>query len=98
MAKMYSLRLSDLAGDDLDAIYSHGRSHWGELQADTYYDGLIRHFDQLCANPFLYSAVDDIRAGYRRSVYGAHSIYYRVHDEFIEVMAVIGKQDLSARL
>ncbi|MBN7796966.1 type II toxin-antitoxin system RelE/ParE family toxin [Parahaliea mediterranea] len=52
-------------------------------------------FEQLAAQPFSYPAVDDIRAGYRRSVCGIDSIYYRVQGETVEIMAIIGQQDLD---
>lgn len=89
----YKLKISASADHDLDAIYEYGFKHWGEEQADIYYDGLINHFDQLCENPFIYATVDDIRAGYRRSICGVHSVYYRVTQDEVEVMAIIGRQN-----
>ena len=66
---------------------------FGSAQADRYFDGLFDRFDRLTENPLLYPAVDEIRAGYRRSVYGVHSIYYRVQDGDIEIMRVLGRED-----
>jgi len=43
----------------------------------------------------LYPTVDDIREGYRRSVCGTDSIYYRIEVQTIEIMAVIGQQDVD---
>jgi toxin ParE1/3/4 len=43
----------------------------------------------------LYPAVDDIREGYRRSVCGVDSIYYRIEGETVEIMAIIGRQDVE---
>ncbi|CAA6813171.1 MAG: Unknown protein [uncultured Thiotrichaceae bacterium] len=73
----YLLTLSQEADYDLDRLYTDGFIRWGEVQADTYYEGLLSHFDDLCINPYLYRAVDEIREGYRRSVYGKHAIFYR---------------------
>ena len=98
MPEQYSLRISNIADADLASIYEYGFRQWGEWQADQYYDALISHLDQLCANPFLYAAVDHIRPGYRRSVCGSHSIYYRLNERTVEVMAVIGRQDIADRL
>ena len=61
MPEQYSLRISNIAEADLASIYEYGFRQWGEWQADQYYDALISHLDQLCANPFLYAAVDHIR-------------------------------------
>lgn len=57
MPKRYNLKLSVAADTDLDTIYEYGFVHWGEKQADKYYNALISHFDQLCENPFLYASV-----------------------------------------
>jgi len=43
----------------------------------------------------LYQAVDDIRAGYRRSVCGIDSIYYRVDGDTVEIMNILGRQDTN---
>ena len=98
MPDHYALRLSTMAEADLEEIYEHGFTRWGESQADSYYDGLLAHFDLLCSNPYLFIAVDEIRPGYRRSVCGVHAIYYRVAEHAIEVMAIVGRQDARRRL
>ncbi|WP_395173531.1 type II toxin-antitoxin system RelE/ParE family toxin [Roseibium alexandrii] len=92
MPQRYRLKISASADRDLTAIYEYGFTRWGEERADIYYDELTQHLRQLCDNPFLYAAVDDIRPGYRRSVCGVHSVYYRVTVDAVEVMAVIGRQ------
>jgi len=61
--------------------------------ADEYYAAFFEHFAQLAAQPLLYPAVDDIHEGYRRSVCGKDSIFYRVDGEIIEIMAILGHQD-----
>ncbi len=95
MPGKYKLKISAVADANLDSIYEYGFTQWGEEKADTYYDALISHFQQLCENPFLYAAIDDVRPGYRRSVSGSHSIYYRITDDHIEIMAIIGRQDID---
>lgn len=97
MPDRYKLRLSAEADRDLDQIYEYGFRQWGEVQADNYFDELGAHLNQLTENPYLYAAVDDIRPGYRRSVCGSHSVYYRVTGEWVEIMAIIGRQDFGKR-
>lgn len=46
----------------------------------------------------LFRAVEDIREGYRRSVYRSHSIYYRVEGDYVEVMRILSKQDTKTLL
>ena len=89
----YKLKITDRASEHLDALYTDGWLRWGEAQADLYYDKLLLHFEQLSENPLLYAAVDDIRPGYRRSVCGKHSIYYRVTDKTISIVAILKRQN-----
>ena len=97
MSKL-KLRITELADQDLNDLYVEGFTTWGEGQADHYYDGLLNRFERICENPMMYPAVDDIRAGYRRSVYEKHSIYYVIDEGAVEIRAVVKRQDISGRL
>lgn len=90
---MASYRLSEKADEDLSRLYEYGITHFGQDRADRYYDGLIERFEQLAENPRLYPAVDHIRPGYRRSVYGRYSIYYRIDQDEIMIVRILGQQD-----
>ena len=92
---MGSYRVSKNAEDDLYRIWLYGLEKWGVAEADRYIEALYRRFSELAEQPFLYPAVDDIREGYRRSVCGCDSIFYRIDGEDVEIMAVIGQQDLE---
>ena len=85
----YQLILAKEAETDLENIYIDGFTRWGETQADSYYSDIISHFDMLCENPYLFRAVPEIREGYRRSVCGKHTVFYRIVDETIEIMALL---------
>ncbi len=85
----YKLILSEEADADLDRLYEDGFVRWGEEQADKYYSDILDHFDALCENPYLFRAVDEIRDGYRRSVCGKHSIFYRIINDSIEIMGLV---------
>jgi len=43
----------------------------------------------------LFAAVDYIRVGYRRSPCGVDSIYYRIVNNSVEIMNIIGQQDTN---
>ncbi len=91
---MPEFRLSPAADADLDRLYDFGIDRFGLDQADRYYDGLEQRFAALAQFPLHYPAVDYVRQGYRRSVYGAHSIYYRIlNGDCIEIMRIIGQED-----
>ena len=92
---MGTYRLSEKAKEDLRRIYRRGLREYGEAQADDYYNALFDRFEQIAEQPFLYPAVDDIREGYRRSVCGVDSIYYRIAGDTVEIMAIIGRQDVE---
>ena len=90
---MASYRLSDRALKDLDRLYEHGILSFGLSLADEFYDGLIARFQAIADQPSLYPAIDDIREGYRRSVCGAHSIYFRIDSEGVEILRILGRED-----
>ena len=92
---MGNYRLSDNAEADLYRIWLYGLERWGLEQANTYYDAFMQHFAELADNPLLHPVVDDIRQGYRRSVCGSDSVYYRIEGQTVEIMAIIGRQDVA---
>ena len=92
---MGAYKLSEDAKADLIRIYQHGLKEHGEVQAEAYFNAFFDRFELLAEQPLLYPAVDSIRAGYRRSVCGVDSIYYQVQGGTVEIMAIIGQQDLN---
>jgi toxin ParE1/3/4 len=90
---MYSYRLSLEAKEDIKRIYLYGYEEFGEALADEYYQSLFNAFDKIAENPLHYQSVDHIRLGYRRYVVGGDSIFFRVNNQFVEIMAIIGGQD-----
>ena len=70
-----------------------GMERLGVAQSELYRDKLYQRFQELAEAPLHYPTVDYIRQGYRRSVCGSHSIYYRVHSEYVEIMRVIGQEN-----
>ena len=89
---MGNYKLSNEAETDLIRIHQWGFRYHGEEQADRYFAAFFDHFEQLAEQPLLY-AVSDIREGYRRSMCGKDSVFYRIEGETIEIMAIIGQQD-----
>lgn len=85
---MAAYSLSQLAEDDIPRLYRYGIERFGLVQAESYFDGLFARFDAIAESPMLYPQVDHIRPGYRRSVYGVHSIYDREAGSAVEVMRV----------
>ena len=90
---MGSYRLTQAAKEDLRQIYFYRFETWGEAAADQYYNHFFDRFEQIAAQPYLYPSADFIRQGYRRSVCGVHSIYYRIENDTVEIMAILGSQN-----
>lgn len=92
---MTKYRISNEAKNDLIRIHHYGIKKFGMAQADKYFESFFEYFDIIAQRPFSFEAVDFIKKGYRRCVCGSDSIYYRVTDDLIEIMAIVGRQDLN---
>ncbi len=53
----------------------------------------MRRFSELAETPNQWQAVEHIRSGYRRSVYGSHSTYYRIEVDDIVVVRILGQEN-----
>lgn len=92
---MAKYRISNSAKEDLIRIHQFGVEKFGMIQADKYYETFFEYFNMIAHQPFSFEAVDFIKSGYRRCPCGSDSIYYRIVDDTVEIMAIIGKQDLN---
>ena len=91
---MAEYRLSNEAKEDLIRIHQYGVEKFGMAQADKYYDSFFKYFDIIAQQPFSFESVDYIRNGYRRCACGSDSIYYRIINDIVEIMAIVGRQDI----
>jgi len=91
---MAKYRLSNEAKEDLIRIHHYGVEKFGLTQADKYFNSFFECFEIIARQPFSFESVDYIKKGYRRCVCGADSIYYRINIDTVEIMAIIGRQDL----
>ena len=90
---MPKYRLTQKAEHDLLNIASYGIEQFGVERSRQYYNKLKQRLDKLAEQPELYPLVEHVRKGYRRSVCGVHSIYYRIDQESVEIVRVLGRQD-----
>ncbi|TVQ49005.1 MAG: type II toxin-antitoxin system RelE/ParE family toxin [Saprospirales bacterium] len=96
---MANYRLSNVAKEDLIRIHHYGIEKFGLTLADKYFDSLFEYFEIISERPFSFECVDYLREDYRRCVCGSDSIYYKIaNDGIVEIMAIIGKQDLNNML
>lgn len=92
---MDKYRLSNIAKEDLIRIHHYGVKQFGIYQADKYFEAFFDHFEKIAQRPYSFESVDFIKKGYRRCVCGSDSIYYKVNNDFVEIMTIIGSQDLN---
>lgn len=79
--EVQSYKLTQEADADFAGIFEFGIDRFGLAQAEEYQLELINRFIQIAQNPSQYPRVDEIREGYRKSVYKSHTIYYHLLDE-----------------
>ena len=92
---MAEYRLANEAKEDLIRIHHYGVEKFGMAQADSYFDSFFHCFDIISQRPFSFESVDYIKKEYRRCVCESDRIFYRINNDIVEIMAIIGKQDLS---
>ncbi|MCP9198507.1 type II toxin-antitoxin system RelE/ParE family toxin [Gramella sp. GC03-9] len=92
---MSNYKLSIAAKQDLIRIHQYGMKRFGEVQADKYFETFFEYFKIIADQPYSFEAVDHIKPGYRRCVCGVDSIYYRIIQSKVEIMTIIGRQDLN---
>ena len=92
---MAEYRLSNAAREDLIRIHHYGVEKFGIIQADKYFDAFFDCFEIIAQRPFSFESVDYIKEDYRRCPFGSDTLYYRINDNMVEVMAIVGMQDLK---
>lgn len=91
---MIEYRLSNEAKEDLIRIHQYGIEKSGMDQADKYFNTFFKYFDIIAQQPFSFESIDYIRKGYRRCACGSDSIYYRINNGIVEIMVIVGRQDV----
>ena len=95
---MGEYKLSNVAKENLIRIHHYGVEQFGIKQADKYFDSFFVHFELIAKNPQSFESVDFIKPGYRRCVCGVDSIFYKMKEDVVEIMTIIGRQDLNQLL
>ena len=92
---MIKYKLSNLAKEDLIRIHHYGVQKFGMVQADKYFESFFDYFEIISQRPLSFESVDYIKEGYRRCPCGSDTIYYRINENMVEIMAIVGMQDLK---
>lgn len=92
-------RTTESAEVDLGEIERYGTTTYGRLAAELYVDDLFAALDLLAINPRMVRERSELGEGLRLYRFRAHYVLYRIDDEDILVVRVIGaRQDLQDNL
>lgn len=95
---MAKYRLSNEAKNDLIRIHHYGVEKFGMIQADKYFESFFDYFEIISERPYSFESTEYFRKGYRRCVCGIDTIYFKINKDIVEIMAIIGRQDLNQKL
>ena len=87
---MIKYKLSNVAKEDLIRIHHYVVKQFGIKQADNYFDFFFLNFELIAQNPLGFESVDFIKPGYRRCVFCVDSIFYKINEDVVEIMTIIG--------
>lgn len=87
---MFEVTFTPDAWNDLESIADYTDRRYGFEQCIAYQESLTEAFSLIAENPFIGSDQSDIRFGVRRFVRERHAIYYRVLDNEILVLRILG--------
>ena len=95
---MANYKFSEGAKEDLIRKHHFGVQKFGMNQADKYFNTFFEYFNKISENPFSFKTVDHIRSGYRQCPFDSDSIHFRLKENKVEIMAIIGMQDKDNKL
>ncbi|NEN25615.1 type II toxin-antitoxin system RelE/ParE family toxin [Cryomorpha ignava] len=93
---MRKYKISNDAEADLIRIHQFGIRRFGMAQADEYFSTFLEYFDLIAQRPLSLKSVDFISEGVRCYTCGSDSIYYTFSGDMVEILAIVGKQDLKS--
>ena len=95
---MADYKISNEAKADLIRIHQYGEEMFGMKQADQYFNSFFNYCELISKSPYSFESIEHVRIGYRRCACGSDTIYFRINNDIIEIMAIVGKQDLKNKL
>ena len=93
---MASYELSEEAKADLIRIHQYKVLTFGEERADQYYFSFFERFETIAKSPYQYPEAGERQ--YRKSICGVDTIYYRIEGKTIEIVRILGRQNVNEEL
>ena len=81
--------VSPRAQVDLEKIWNYTAARWSDQQAEGYIREIWQAIEVVAADPRKGRACDDVRAGYRKHLVGAHVLFFREIDAGIDVVRIL---------
>ena len=92
---MANYRLTNEAESDLIRIHQYGVMKFGMTQADKYFHNFFDYFELIAQKPLAFKSVDEISKNCRCCPCGSDSICYTYLKDIVEIVAIVGSQDLE---
>jgi toxin ParE1/3/4 len=89
MTTIKSYELTELAENDVSAIYDYTVSKYSKDKAARYLIGLDELFSNIIENPYIGKERSDVRAELRSFVYEKHVVFYRILSDRIRIIRVL---------
>lgn len=89
MGGLKSYKLSQIAEEDVSAIYDYTLSEHGKEQAINYLTGLEQSLTKLVEYPQSGHKRSELREGLRSTIYQHHIIFYRLHEDYIRIVRIL---------
>ena len=94
---MAGFALSPAAQADIEEIWDYTVGRWGETQAERYVRDIQATCEALGRGALVGLSAEDIRAGYRKIGVGSHVMYYREHENTLEIVRILHRRMDVAR-
>ena len=89
---MARYKLTNEADRDLERLIDYGIQHFGFKKTLLDIGGMKSRFIEISETPCLWQAVTHIHPEYRRSIYGKHSIYYKINGDEVIIIRILGRE------
>jgi|TARA_R110002126_G_scaffold246030_3_gene389080 toxin ParE1/3/4 len=89
MTDIQCYKLSEEAESDISSLYDYTYDNFGLDQTIDYLQGLEQCLETILNNPDIGKQRAEIRDGLRSFLYEKHTIFYRIHSDYIRIVRVI---------
>lgn len=82
-------KITKAAVRDLEDIWTFTKKTWTEQQADRYYQLIVDEIQFIVKSPYMGIQYEKVRAGYRASKVKSHLIFYKLHNDQVEIIRIL---------